>query len=144
MTCREPLLCAEKVRRTESSTLRYRSMAQGELEDFQEALEEGEAVLTISSHALERQVDRSISRPQIVEAVKNGWAIERRQQGDDIKVILLYHLRVSPRVYRPIHIVAVFNTFTPIKWTVKTVYDPRSEAWKWSEDFQRRVCFCQS
>lgn len=144
MGCKEPVLCAEKLRRLEPTMLRYQIIAQGELEDFQEALEEGEAVLTISSHALERQVDRSIAGPQIVEAIKNGWAIERRQQGDEVTVTLLYHLRVSPRVYRPLHVIAVFHTLSSFKWTVKTVYDPRSEAWKWSEDFQGRVCFCQS
>lgn len=143
MGCKEPVLCAEKARRMEPSILRYRITAQGELEGFQEALEEGEVVLTISSHALGRQVDRSIARPQIVEAVKEGWAIERRQRGDEVTVTLLYHLRVSPRVYRPLHVITVFHTFSPLKWTVKTVYDPRSEAWKWSEDVQRRVCFCQ-
>lgn len=141
MECKEPLTCAERSLLWER--IQEQSAAQMELEMFQEVIEEGNAILAISIHASGRQLDRSFSKPQIAEAVKYGWAIERRWMGEEVTITVMYHLRVSARVYRPIHVIAVFHKTSPNKWTVKTVYDPRSEAWKWSEDFQRRICFCK-
>ena len=110
--------------------------AETEHRKFVELLEEGDGKLVISNHALRRQIERGISEMDIRNAVLNGWPIERRQDGADVTIVLMYFLKIEKGQYRPIHVVCVFNVVHPETWTVKTTYDPRSGEWR--DNFQRR------
>lgn len=103
---------------------------------FVEMLEEGEAKLLLSMHALRRQSERGISEKDIRNAVLNGWPIGRRKQSGEVTIVLMYFLKVGRGQYRPIHVVCVFHVASPSVWTVKTAYDPRSGSW--DNNFQKR------
>lgn len=141
MSCQDPTTCAEKAQKYSEFQKQYLQKAEMELMLFREKFREGEALLSFSKHVENRQFQRSVSRQQIMQVVRDGWPIQRKVEGQDIKIILLYHLR-SVSTYRPLHVVCGFNKFTHYNWAIITAYDPRSMSYKWDRGFQKRICFC--
>lgn len=112
-------------------------------ENFQVALEEGEAEVLMTHHESRREVFRAFSRVSVLNSIQNGWAIEGYSKGRGVyEFTILYHLQVAPKTYRPMHVCCSLDSKTN-RLTVITVYDPRSRTWKWSENLDKRVCFCK-
>lgn len=112
------------------------------LESFQVALEEGDAKVLMTHHESKREVYRAFSRNSVLNAIKNGWAIEGYSKGNGVyDFTILYHLQTAPKTYRPVHVCCSLDSKAN-KLYVMTVYDPRSHAWKWSKTYDARVCFC--
>jgi hypothetical protein len=93
------------------------------------------------AHAEARQVSRSIRRQDVEEVLLCGQPIEMVAFGPrGGRLILLGETERG----RPLHLVCEFPS--PRQgawgWRVVTVYDPRTEAWRWSPDFSRRTCRC--
>jgi hypothetical protein len=111
--------------------------AETEHRKFVELLEEGDAKIVLSTHAIRRLFDRGISEKDIRSAILNGWPIERRQDSGYVTIVLMYFVKVGRSKYRPLHVVCVFSQTDPKVWTVKTAYDPRSG--EWSDNYQKRT-----
>jgi hypothetical protein len=112
-------------------------------EQFQDTLSEGDAEVLLTNHENKREVFRAFSRSKILEAIQNGWLIEAFAKGNQsYDVIIIYHLQVGHKMYRPVHVCGILDAKNN-KLIVKTVYDPRSHAWKWSDNYEKRVCFCK-
>ncbi|MEC2133440.1 DUF4258 domain-containing protein [Brevibacillus centrosporus] len=119
--------------------------AEQSLEEFREKFEIRQATLSILTHAQERQVYRSFSLGQIREAVMNGYPIQRSFHTAirECRIVIMFRYKTAPRTYRPMHCVVRYFQDNPKHWEVVTVYDPRSQAWKWDSTFCQRVCFCK-
>jgi hypothetical protein len=143
MECRDPKGCGERARNWEFKQKRQILIAENELESFRQSLVDGNGVLTFKKHANKREYERAFSKMNILEAVQDGWTIERTFHAGQVKIIIMYYIRTSQRSYRPVHVVCSFQEDCPQRWTVITVYDPRTKPWKWGENFQKRVCFCK-
>jgi len=140
--CRQPEYCAELSRKRADKFKKILHIGEKELEDFQKLLKEGcgEATLRHYFHAEQRKVQRAFSTYEISEVVKEGWLIDRNVVLDGTVIVVMYHLRISNKVYRPVHVVCQMKS--SLDWRIITVYDPRSMPWKWDTNYQRRVCFC--
>lgn len=135
--------CAERSKRWEQVQQDQLHKAEDELILFRECFTNGEANLSFSKHTETRQFQRSVSKKQIIEVILDGWPIERRVSGQEVTIVLLYHLRLSSTNYRPLHVVCAFNKISPCTWEVKTTYDPRTDTKKWDSGYQKRICFCK-
>ena len=135
MECRNPEMCRKKAdawRKRQAETI---PIGEQMLLDLLAFLEEGGA-LPMSKHAGGRGYHRAFSVSKISEAIRNGWVIEHDPERQTL--LVLYYLKLSAGVYRPIHVVIGYRG----KWKVVTVYDPRSMPWKWNRNFDERICFC--
>jgi mRNA interferase MazF len=107
------------------------------LQGLLEHLEDGGS-LPMSRHAGGRGYDRAFSAGKVSEAIRNGWVIEHDTERQTL--LVLYYLKLSAGVYRPVHVVLGYRDG---KWKVVTVYDPRTMPWKWNRNFDERICFCE-
>ncbi len=141
--CEDPIGCTRRAERWEQLQQFHLEKAECEVQVMQNGLKEGENILSFSDHLLSRQFDRSISKNQVIQTLRNGWPIERRENDIEITLTIIYHHRLGSGGYRPLHVVCTFNKKDPKKWTVKTAYDPRSDKRKWDNGYQKRICFCK-
>lgn len=146
MSCSCPDNCARKAKNHREYQEKFLSNAQDRLERFQEALKRNVNALVKSRHGDWRQFDRSFSINQIREAVENGWAIESGFDKDtkERTIVIMYNLKIGPKTFRPMHVVCGFSDNNPDIWTVVTEYDPRSHAYKWTNGYNERICFCDA
>lgn len=112
-----------------------------ELVQFREGMEEGEAGLKSTRHFEQRSVYRAYAKSDIPTVMKYGWVIERINRGGSISLLLMGFVRNGYQSYRPLHVLVAADE--PLKWYVRTVYDPRSKPWKWDNHYQERICFCK-
>ncbi|WP_028987564.1 DUF4258 domain-containing protein [Thermicanus aegyptius] len=142
MGCENPEKCRLKAAKHEKIQQTQALIGQRELERFWKYMQKGSAKLNLYRHAKRREFFRAFSEYQIVDALKNGWCIERNVKDGETTLLIIYHLKISSKIFRPIHLVC---KFTDIKcWDVITVYDPRSKEYKWENNYQKRICFCKN
>jgi len=140
--CRQPKYCQKLTQARADKLKNYLPVAEKELNDFQKALKEGsgEATLRHYFHAEQRKLQRAFSTYEVTETVKEGWPIDRRVTDIGTIIVIMYFLRLSSRVYRPVHVVC--QAKSSVDWRIITVYDPRTMSWKWDDNYQRKICFC--
>lgn len=85
---------------------------------------------SVRVHALERQIERSISETEIEEAILNGEIIEEypKDKYSPSCLILGYNKKGSP-----LHIQCSLEPM----WVI-TCYDPSEQKEKWSDDYRKR------
>lgn len=133
--------CKERREKWLQNQKKFIPLGEREHEAFTQAYEDGEAAFLESNHVGKRQFERAFPYRAVKEAVLNGWVIERQKTtGGHTRLVIMYYFRTSHKSYRPMHVVIEFDN--PFLWTFITVYDPRSQAWKWDEELQKRICFC--
>jgi len=143
--CQDPAKCQQM----RQKFLRINAMAiekfgQHEYETLQKTFsDEGFGCINFSDHARKRTYIRAISETQIRTVITDGEVIEYHQNEYGTRKILLWgNIHLAKGQYRPIHIV-LKKRKGETKWSIVTVYDPRSEAWRWNESFTERICFCE-
>lgn len=144
MKCSNPDVCSVKSDAHQERQEKFLSKAQILLEEFQEDLMRGVSEYELMNHALHRERERCFSTRDVNEAMRYGWVIEVKnlKQTREWHLLIIHHLKLGPKMYRPVHIACYFNEKARNQWRVKTVYDPRTMSWKWSEDYEKRICFC--
>lgn len=105
--------------------------------------------IRISLHAGNRMALRAIAAGQVAEALREGYVIERVQNGSATKILVMAWVRKSEsRGYRPLHVCLAFGARAlagdVCEVVVTTVYDPSSEPWRWDDNYGRRICFCEA
>lgn len=140
MNCKNPKMCNKKHERWKKQQGYFVPIGEGEHEVFLNYVEQKNYDITIRSHADKRQWERIVSLQDIKDIILNGWVVERNYYSDDQAVRIMLH--GYTRKYRPIHVVVeIINENT---WEIVTVYDPRSKKYKWTNEYQERICFCRS
>lgn len=144
--CENPILCKKKHERWKKNQSRFIPIGEIEHQNFIQHLTEGKARYVMKKHSDEerphadiRQVQRMISIYDLKDIITHGWVIERNYfpYEQAVRLVILGYTRN----YRPLHVVCeVVNDYF---WLVCTVYDPQSKPYKWSNNFQERVCFCK-
>ena len=95
----------------------------------------------LTRHSYARELQRAVSKPQLVRCIKTGTLIQTRMDRGQRRTLFLSTL-VSPNgTVQPIHFVLEYFPENKVVEVV-TVYDPRSKGWMWSDDFKTKVCFC--
>lgn len=101
-----------------------------------------------SVHYEKQSLERVFSDAEIAAIIKEGDVIEFWQDKKE-KVMLVWGNIYNPAKYaktkyRPAHIVFKKNIFDDdSRWTLATIYNPKSMPWKWDNSHTRRVCFCK-
>ena len=95
----------------------------------------------IRLHGQERQVFRAVGRAEVEEILLCGRPIEAAWVPQGGTILLLGETAAG----RPLHLACQF--LSPRNqalwvWKIATVYDPRSEAFRWSADWSQRLCRC--
>ncbi|MDR4496843.1 MAG: DUF4258 domain-containing protein [Candidatus Scalindua sp.] len=98
------------------------------LEVIKSHVKDGKYRFTI--HALERRIERNISKKEIEDAIINGEIIEEYPQDKYLPSCLIMGYT---REKRPLHIQI---TCDPV-WVI-TCYDPSEKPDEWSSDFKHR------
>ncbi|KRG13389.1 hypothetical protein ACA29_08515 [Lederbergia galactosidilytica] len=137
--CNNQKECNRKKSRWEELQEKYCPLGQKELDDFISDTSSGRAKVRFDKHFHKRSLERSISVHDVKDVVWYGWVIERNKTAKSTSILILGYVG---RNYRPLHV--VFDTLNENEWVAVTVtaYDPNSHAWKWNENFDKRVCFC--
>jgi len=92
-------------------------------------------------HANQRQVLRAVGALELDTVITCGYPIEAIFWNEGGRIVL----RGDTEAGRPLIVVCEFVCPNPAKmwvWGVVTSYDPRTESWRWSPDFEQRVCRC--
>ncbi|KHE92336.1 hypothetical protein S225a_03100 [Candidatus Brocadiaceae bacterium S225] len=98
------------------------------LEEIKSNVRDGKYRFTI--HALERRIERDISKNEVEDSILNGEIIEEYPQDKYLPSCLILGYT---RAKRPLHIQITCN---PV-WVI-TCYDPSEKPGEWSSDFKRR------
>lgn len=86
-----------------------------------------------SSHGAKRRIEHGYSRSEVRSALQHGDVIETYADTGRGSSYLLLHRTET----RPVHVVAADKTKSG-KTIIITLYDPRSQADKWTDDYRRR------
>lgn len=147
MECQNPKVCLKTHERWKTNQEKYLPIGDEEHEVFKKFVDKDDYQLKMKfhpdgeeiPHANRRMVERAFNQSDINIAVQFGWVIERNFSKDSQKhrlVILVYNQNK-----RPLHV--IFEIVKENFWEIVTLYNPESKPYKWSEDFQERVCFCK-
>lgn len=150
--CRDPERCAELAARVAEWQERHLPEAKELYTEFLRRYDEGTALLVFSDpHAARRQRQRSFNEEEVREVVEFGEVVDYaprvRDPGyPDHRSIRL--LGMAGASARPLHVVCFLPRTVPPApaiwaWTVKTVWNPATRSWRWSDDFRRQICWCQ-
>lgn len=112
-----------------------RLLPEGE-ELFEQYLAAPDKEVLWSEHAEGRLFYRCLSKEKVLAALEDGVVVEN-QTG----TLLIFTSIKYRREYRPVHIVLALDW--PGEATIVTVYDPRSQVWRWDATLTRRVCWCR-
>lgn len=138
MECRNKEVCKKKHERWKEQQQIHIPKGEKEHEEFLNYVQKVNYFLEIGDHSSKRQFERSISSRDITDIILNGWVIERSFY-KSVQAVRLTILGYT-RTYRPIHVIVQIKS--PNEWSVVTVYNPESKAYKWDKSFQERICFC--
>jgi hypothetical protein len=86
-----------------------------------------------SSHGAKRRIEYGYSRSEVRSALQHGDVIETYDDTGRGPSYLMLHWTET----RPVHVVAADKT-KPEKTIIITLYDPRSQADKWTDDYRQR------
>ena len=135
--CRTPKECANQARRWPQSEA---WLQQGQ--DLLNQWNDNRGALRFSDHASEdRMLERAVSQGDIRRALRDGIVIHRDPYEGREHFLVLAWVPIRKKVWQPLHIAGYWYR-GEVK--VITVYDPRTEAWMWTPEFDRRVCWCHS
>lgn len=144
-TCQKPTECQVKSQRwVLANELAIGFYGQKMQEDFIEKMKAEEfGCLVFTKHVQKRMVERAVGESEILSMIINGDPIEyyKNQYGTQ-KITFWSNIKTGVASYRPLHII-MKNRRGEEQWSVVTVYDPRSEAWRWDSSFTERICFCE-
>lgn len=144
MSCQNPERCSLEAAKWKEHNERVQEIAEQRLEELRDSLQRGENFLRITFHGESRQTDRCISGATIRLLVsEEAWpfAYYKNSMGVE-KLSLVGHVKSGEKKYRPIHVILKRNPGTDL-WKVVTVYDPRTEGFRWGSNYQERKCFCK-
>lgn len=103
--------------------------------------EEEYFALDYSTHAKQRSFERLISEDEVESVIMNGWSIDSQKDSLYTTITVLSHVK-RKKNYIPVHVViAIDKTKSHAK--VITAYYPKSQPWKWNEDYDQRICYCK-
>jgi hypothetical protein len=141
MSCKSPERCKKIADERQKNFIKVRSKAENiyfNIKKRYAADEKDEKnVITLTAHAQKRCVFRAFSETIDIEKVlKNGWVIDYNPGSPTYITIMGY-----ARQNRPMHII-LGSDKTVRYWKIVTVYDPRTEEWRWSENYTKKICFC--
>lgn len=135
--CKNPQECKRKAEKWKANQSKFLPTGEQEHENFLKKLKGNTATIETDAHFTKRSQERAVSTSEVLSVIENGWAVERNQSVGKASIVLLGYVGKN---YRPLHVVV--NQLSDSKWLVLTCYDPRSHAWKWTETFDERKCFC--
>lgn len=99
----------------------------------------------ITEHAQRRCVERCLADRDIYNALRDGCVIERQKTATgNVALLVFSSKKIAKGQYRLLHLLLVLNPREA--GTVAdliTVYDPKTQPWRWDATFTRRVCFCK-
>lgn len=110
---------------------------------FQNKIENNEIVNIINTHHKnKRSFERAVSKVDMMTVISEGDIIETSKINETTYDVLImsYIKSKSTIMYRPLHVSAVFHADKDTI-VIKTVYDPRSKAEQWTNNFTERVFF---
>jgi hypothetical protein len=87
--------------------------------------------LKFSGHAIRRMFERSISRDQVVEAIRKGEVFQEYPDDRPFPSVVIYFMIDN----RPLHVVVGYDASSGAA-VIITVYEPGMDLW--SPDFKRR------
>ena len=98
----------------------------------------------VGYHTGSRQLERAIGFGELRTALENGQVIHRHidSKTHQEHLLILAWLRVSRKSWQPVH-VSLLITQDGTDVFIKTVYDPRSYDWMWTDQYTRRICWCK-
>ncbi|MFT9486774.1 MAG: DUF4258 domain-containing protein [Tepidibacillus sp.] len=94
----------------------------------------------LTRHANKRMLDRAISTQVLINSLDDGLPIEMYTVDGEVHLLIFTAIKEEKK-YRPLHI--AIKVEKNQKYSIKTIYDPRSQAWKWDESLTQRVCWCK-
>lgn len=114
--------------------------AEKAVEEMQEKIENGESIqILMTKHENKRSLERAFSNRNIMEVLENGYAIDfQGRDSHSIDILIMGYVKISNGEYRPLHV--ALNIRDNV-YTVKTVYDPRSKAEQWDDNYETRLFF---
>lgn len=150
--CQDSERCAQIAARVAEWQARHLPEAQRLYTEFLRRYDEGTALLVFSDpHAARRQVQRSFNEEEMREVVEFGEVVDYTPQVRDLRysshcAIQLFGMAGARG--RPLRVVCMLSREVPLApavwtWTVRTVWNPATRPWRWSDDFRRQVCWCQ-
>lgn len=142
MSCRDPEGCTAKAARHREFQDTHLPEAEKVLRRFGEMRRSSRAWWRPTGHAARRMVERAVGRRQVEDAFRFGWPIEWTREDDGWVRILVLVWDTRGAMIRPLHVLMQYDPRCFVEWTVVTVYDPRTQGWKWDAAFEHRVCFC--
>lgn len=139
MTCKNPTLCEKKYKRWKNNQMVFVPIGEQEHELFLKYVKQGSADIGIHPHADKRQFERTVSNSDMKDVILHGWVMERNIdfESQAVRLVILGY----SKTYRPIHVVT--EILNEREWEIITVYSPESKGYKWSKDFDERICFCK-
>ncbi|MED0738789.1 hypothetical protein [Aneurinibacillus thermoaerophilus] len=97
--------------------------------------------IEIKHHANLRCKQRAISMIKLKGSLEDGLPISlHRKPNGDIHMVIFTSYKEGT-VYRPLHICVAITAGR--KCIVKTIYDPRSQPYKWNASYTKRICWCK-
>lgn len=111
-------------------------------EEFLKRLPRGISGWTIGLHAAERQSLRAIGDAELEVVIECGEVCQVSFEQRGGRMLICGETDQG----RPLHVIMEFS-WPPRgnqmwEWEVITCYDPRTEPWRWSEDFKQQTCRC--
>lgn len=142
MTCLDENKCKSIYEKRNGNQEYYCKIWQRKYEKFIENVKNNKAKILLHKHFVNnRSFERCISENNIRTILENGWIIEQTKNGGGVvRVLVLAYTKSSSRIYRPLHL--VLEVIGKNEWIVITSYNPESHAWKWSNNLDERICFC--
>jgi predicted RNA-binding protein Jag len=136
------MLDVAKMERHQKFLEKHLPMAEKAVEEMQTKIENGDSIeICLTKHENKRSFERAISNRQVMEVIECGYVIEYQGKNiDSIDVLMMGYVKISNGSYRPLHV--ALNIKDNV-YTVKTVYDPRSKAVQWSNNYETRLFFVQ-
>ncbi|WP_193063954.1 DUF4258 domain-containing protein [Oceanobacillus oncorhynchi] len=137
MECKHVKECKRKAEIWQENQEKYSAIGQHELDDFLELYDDKKAAIKMDQHFEKRCVERAISTSDVTSILEFGWVIERNETLGNVSVVLL---GFTGKPYKPLHV--VYHIVSERKWVAVTAYRPISQPWKWSKNYDKRICFC--
>lgn len=88
-----------------------------------------------TDHAWERYHERHLTALEVKKVFQKAWLVERQDSFGKITWVLLVYMDKDP-----VHLVVKQDK--PGVIAIITIYDPKVESWRWSNDFKHRACWC--
>ncbi|MGE7924673.1 hypothetical protein ACQKND_16040 [Viridibacillus arvi] len=135
--CKCPKECQDKRNTWLERTEKYVPIGRREHKKFIERMKSGEATIVLDRHLKKRKLERSVNTKDLLDVFYDGWVIERNKTDGPIALVLMGYVG---KHRQPLHV--VIHQLAGDKWIVITSYNPQTHHWKWSDNYNERVCFC--